>query len=161
MKIEVNDKGQLVHIDEDTGEVLGIIPYIGSDGVEVLDPRPMSPPVGHMDQPNLYDQIRMAVLSEKLRDEMNAQGVETFEEADDFDVGDDFDINTPWENEFDPPYREIVEEVGRLVAKGVEVPDEMSENLERASTKVPVREDQKPKKTASKKADDQDGEGNN
>lgn len=105
-------------------------PYLNKAGAEVNDPTPMEPPLGYMKQPSLADQIRMAVLSQKLADEVAAQGMETFEEADDFEVGDDYDPSSPWENEFDPDYRDIVNEVARLRAKGVTVPDQTSQDIE-------------------------------
>lgn len=36
-----------------------------------------------------------------------AEGMETFEESDDFDVGDDLDPSTPYEADFDPPSAEV------------------------------------------------------
>lgn len=42
------------------------------------------------------------VRSERLKLEVEAQGQETFDEADDFDIGDDFDPTSPYESDFDP-----------------------------------------------------------
>lgn len=73
-------------------------------GREIPDPTPMQPPVGYNRQPSLSEQIRAMVVSEKLRLEAQAAGLETFEEADDFDVGDDFEQerSSPYEANFDP-----------------------------------------------------------
>lgn len=78
------------------------------DGKEILDPTPLAPPVGYFRQPSLTEQIRQMVLSERLRQEAEAAGMESFEEADDFDVGDDFDPTSPYEQDFDPtPIQEL------------------------------------------------------
>lgn len=132
------------------------LPYLTASGAEVLDPTPMEPPLGYMKQPSLSDQIRMMVLSEKLRDAAAAAGAETFEEADDFEVGDDFDPSSPWENEFDPDFKEIRAEVERLRQKGVAVPQDVSEQLE-VPDQEPVRQDPQPKaekKSAKSKEDE-------
>lgn len=73
-------------------------------GSEIPDPNPMQPPVGYNRQPSLAEQIRAMVVSENLRREAEAAGMETFEEADDFDVGDDFEEerHSPYEGNFDP-----------------------------------------------------------
>ena len=60
-------------------------------GEETPDPTVLEPPVGFIQQPPLREQIRQMVLSERLRQEAEAAGQETFEEADDFDVADDED----------------------------------------------------------------------
>lgn len=72
------------------------------DGKEILDPTPIAPPVGYMRQPSLAEQVRQMVISERLRQEAEAAGMESFEDADDFDVGDDFDPSSPYEQDFDP-----------------------------------------------------------
>lgn len=74
-----------------------------ADGAELLDPRPVAPPVGYKRQPSMVEHIRNMVRSEQLRAAAEAEGVETFEEAEDFDVGDDYDPRTPYEAVFDPP----------------------------------------------------------
>lgn len=88
--------------DAETGEMI-----VNEKGQEVPDPTPMAPPVGYVKQQSLAEQIREMVRSEKLRLEVEAQGLETFEEADDFDIGDDYDPSSPYENEFDPPISEL------------------------------------------------------
>lgn len=159
-KVIVNADGEIPDVHQVLYDLEGE-PYSALDatGAEVLDPTPMEPPLGYNAQPTLADQIRMAVLSEKLAEEMRTQGMETFEEADDFDVGDDYDISSPWENDFDPPFAEIAAEVGRLAEKGVDVPEETVDRLERAA-KDPVREDPKPKKATKQEAKKEDVEGN-
>lgn len=71
-------------------------------GEEIPDPTPVAPPLGYKKIPSLAEQIRQAILSEKLKEAAAAAGVETFEEADDFDVGDDYDPRSPYEETFEP-----------------------------------------------------------
>lgn len=68
---------------------------------ELLDPTPMAIPVGYKQPETLADQIRRMVRSERLAQEVEAAGFETWEEADDFDVDDDFDPTSPYEQNFD------------------------------------------------------------
>lgn len=71
-------------------------------GGEVPDPTPMAPAVGFVQQDSMVMRVRSMVASELLRQRAEAEGFDTFEEADDFDVGDDFDPETPYEAEFEP-----------------------------------------------------------
>lgn len=128
-----------VVMDLETGEVRQ---YIDEDGREVLDPTPMEPPLGWKRQPSLAEQIRDMVRSEQLRAAAEAQGMETFEEADDFEVDDDYDPSTPFENDFDPPIKEMIKDVER----------------ERANKKETVRQDPQPK-PPGEKVDGVPGEG--
>lgn len=73
------------------------------EGREVVDGRPMAPPVGYKRSPSLMEQVRAMVRSEHLAREVARAGAETFEEANDFDVGDDYDPSSPYEEYFDPP----------------------------------------------------------
>lgn len=76
--------------------------YLTKDGAERPDPTPMAPPIGYKPSDPLHKRIREMILSEKLRLEAAAAGMETLDEADDFDVGDDFDPSSPYEEYFDP-----------------------------------------------------------
>lgn len=71
-------------------------------GREIMDPKPIAPPIGYKKAPSIADQMRAMIRSERLRAEAEAAGYETFEEADDFDVGDDFDPTSPYEEVFEP-----------------------------------------------------------
>lgn len=75
---------------------------------ESPDPTPLAPPVGYKAAPSLAEQIREMVRSERLAREVAEAGYETFEESDDFEVDDDYVVNSPYENEFDPPISEMV-----------------------------------------------------
>lgn len=121
-------------LDEETGEYELVYPYINVAGQEVNDPTPMEPPLGYKEQPSIAQQIRDMVRSEQLRLAVEAEGYETFEEADDFDVGDDFDPTTPYENDFDPPIKEVVEEVAKA-----------RKEQSKGENKEPVRQDPQPK----------------
>jgi len=76
---------------------------LDANGHEVLDPRPMAPPVGYVRQPSMVEHVRNLVRSEYLRLAAESSDADSFEEADDFDIGDDMDPTTPYEAVFDPP----------------------------------------------------------
>lgn len=103
---EMLEQFHKLKFDDDTGEVLS--KQIGKDGREYGSDVPMDPPLGYKRQPTMVEHIRAMVRNERLAQELAAQGMETFEEADDFDVGDDYDPRSPWENDFDPPIAELV-----------------------------------------------------
>lgn len=68
---------------------------------EKLDRTPVAMPVGFHRPPSLREQMMQIMRTEAWRQSMEAQGQETFEDADDFDVGDDFDPRSPYEQNFD------------------------------------------------------------
>lgn len=100
--------------DPATGEIY--TKQIGKDGREYGDDTPIAPPVGYKRQPTMVEIIRSQVRDALLARDLAAQGVETFEEADDFEIGDDYDPSTPYENDFDPPIREVLSEAAAAVA---------------------------------------------
>lgn len=67
---------------------------------ETPDPTPMAPPIGYKKQPSIWEQQREMIRQIRLQE--HDDGMETFEEADDFDVDDDFEPSTPFEKGFDP-----------------------------------------------------------
>jgi len=78
-------------------------------GREILDGRPMEPPVGYNPQPSLMDKIRKMVHDAQIQRDLAKAGAETFDEANDFDVGDDFDPSSPWEQYYEPtPFEEFI-----------------------------------------------------
>lgn len=94
-------------------EVNGIMtPYIDKEGREVLDPRPMSPPVGYVAQPTITERLRDLIAGERMRRTAELAEMDTFEEADDFEVDDDPIPmrDTPYENDFDPPVSRLVKD---------------------------------------------------
>lgn len=87
---------------------------LGPDGRQVPDGTPMAPPIGYKKQQSMVEIVREMVRSERLKQEAENAGAESFEDADDFDVGDDPDqLKSGWENDFDPPVRELIEEVDK------------------------------------------------
>lgn len=60
-------------------------------GMEFPDPTPMSPPIGYKKQPTMVEMMQNMVRGELLRRYAEAEGMESFEEADDFDVDDEND----------------------------------------------------------------------
>jgi len=80
-------------------------------GRELLDGRPMEPPVGYNAQPSLMDRIRKMVTDAQIQRDLAKAGAETFDEANDFDVGDDFDPSSPWEQYYEPtPFEAFIKE---------------------------------------------------
>lgn len=78
-------------------------------GRELLDGRPMEPPVGYNPQPSLMDRIRTMVRDAALQRDLARAGAETFDEANDFEVGDDYDPSSPWEQYYEPtPFEEFI-----------------------------------------------------
>lgn len=69
-------------------------------GREIVDGRPMAPPLGYKKTESLAEQIRRMVQDEHIRRELEKSGIETFDEANDFNVGDDFDPTSPYEQHF-------------------------------------------------------------
>lgn len=67
---------------------------------EILDDTPVSLPIGFRRPPTLQETIRALVRTEVSKRAAN-EGLETFEEADDFNVGDDYDPTSPWELDYD------------------------------------------------------------
>lgn len=69
---------------------------LNENGHEIPDPRPMARPL-HLSVPEtLAQQIQRMVRSE-LSLRAQAQGFESFEEAEDFDVGDEPELSSPYE----------------------------------------------------------------
>lgn len=84
---------------------------LDENGHEIVSNIPKEPPLNYVKQPSMVDIVRSQIRSEMLRREVEAAGVETFEEADDFNVEDDpADPSTPFEENFDPPPERLTEE---------------------------------------------------
>lgn len=74
-------------------------------GEEVPDPRPVALPVGFTRPRSLQETMQHLLRNEEVRRALDAHGMDTFEEADDFAVEDDVDDITrgsPYEQDFDP-----------------------------------------------------------
>lgn len=88
-------------ISPDTGEIVQDAPRLDENGWEVLDPNPVEVPIGAKRPETLAEQVQRLVRT-SVSAYAQAQGEETWEEAEDFDVEDDFDPSTPYETFFDP-----------------------------------------------------------
>jgi len=75
--------------------------YLTKQGHEKPDPTPIEAPLQLERQEPLHLKIRRMVQQEHVRAALEAQGIETPEEADDFEIGDDFDPSSPYEHDFD------------------------------------------------------------
>lgn len=90
---------------------------LSDKGRELPDPTPMAPPLGYKPRPSLAEQIRAMVRSEHLKQAAEAAGAESFEDADDFEVGEDYDPTSPYENDFDPPVKELLHAGTEVIKK--------------------------------------------
>jgi len=90
-------------VDPETGEVFS---NLDAERSEQLDGTPVAPPIGYQKQPSMHEIMRQFIASERLRQDAEANGFDTPEEADDFDVGDDDEIRrtTQYELDADPEY---------------------------------------------------------
>jgi len=70
------------------------------DGLEVPDPTPLAASLKFKAPMSINDRVRMLVRS-SMQAELDAAGIETFEEANDFDCDDPADFDTPWEEDFE------------------------------------------------------------
>lgn len=97
------------------------------NNMEVIDPRPMAIAVKYQRPPTLKEQLESFVRSAELRRLAEAEGVETFDEANDFDdpYNSDplerfFNTPTPWEEgtfgQFEQDANDIRERVDTMVA---------------------------------------------
>lgn len=95
-------KEELLNVDEFGQQVASTL---SADGrFEYPDPVPMEPPLGYTDPPDISQMIKQMVRNELLMSKLDAAGLETFEESDDFDVEDDpIDPLTPYERVFEAP----------------------------------------------------------
>lgn len=76
---------------------------------QIVDSVPLAPPIGYKKQPSMVELVRNMVRSERLKAELDAD-TESFEDADDFEIPDDPDPPlSGYENELDPPIRELVQ----------------------------------------------------
>ncbi|AXH75367.1 MAG: hypothetical protein [Microviridae sp.] len=87
-------------------------------GEFIPDSTPMAPPIGYKRQESMVEIVRRMVRDERLAADLDAAGMETFEDADDFDVGDEGeDLKSGFENDFDPPIKEVLEAGSAEVAR--------------------------------------------
>ena len=84
-------------------------------GQELLDPKPMQPPLGYKRAPSLAEQIRHQVMIAKLQALEELE--ETEDEADDFEVGDDWEPMSKHENDHVPSIKELRRRVDEINAE--------------------------------------------
>lgn len=73
--------------------------HLDKAGHEVVSSVPVAVPLGYRRPPSLAEQVKSMVRNELSR-AATEQGLESFEEADDFDIGDDAP-KSPYELDFD------------------------------------------------------------
>lgn len=101
MKVKPLEPRKGNEVDDKQRRVKGAHLKFDDEGREIMDPLPIAPPIGYKKAPSISEQIRTMIRSERLRQEAENEGYESFEEADDFDVG-DYDPKSPYEEEFEP-----------------------------------------------------------
>lgn len=110
-------------------------------GELIPDPVPIAPPIGYVKHPSMVEIVRDMVRSEKLKQLAEEAGAETFEESEDFDIPDDpVQMESPYENEFDPPVEELLQ-AGReaIAAREAAAKKEKGEEVdEKASGAAPA-----------------------
>lgn len=75
---------------------------INEHGAEVLDPTPVAIPAGFEVPETMSEMIRRVTMG-ALSQQAAAEGMETFEESEDFDIDDEtFEPTSPYEAVFDP-----------------------------------------------------------
>lgn len=84
------------NINHATGEI-----RLDGEGREIPDPNPMEIPAGMKRPETLAEQVQRLVRT-SISNHAAMNGMESFEEAEDFDIEEDFDPSTPYEVEFDP-----------------------------------------------------------
>ena len=70
-------------------------------GFEKGNPTPVHIPVGFQRPPTLAEQVARLIRSSDVRKYAESQGLESFEDADNFDIDDANDPSSPWEEHFD------------------------------------------------------------
>lgn len=58
-------------------------------GREIVDGRPMAPPIGFVEKPSLFEQVQAALESAELQRKQRERGEETIDDASDFFVPDE------------------------------------------------------------------------
>lgn len=96
-----------------------------AQGRFIPDPTPMAPAVGFKESPSMVEIIRRMVRDERLAQDLDATGFETFDEADDFEVGDENadELRSGFENEFEPPAVTAVRDRVEKSRKKVDKPE--------------------------------------
>lgn len=110
------DQYQIEYFDPESGEISFTKRISHQDrfltkaGQEIPDPRPAAPALGKKPEMHIRDYIRSMVHNERLQQELDAAGHETFEEANDFEVGDDYFPDSQYENDLEPSVAELIRE---------------------------------------------------
>lgn len=118
------------------------------EGREIMDPTPVAIPAGFKPPETIEEKILRLVRAREIQAQLEAQGLETFEDAEDFDVDDDFDPATPFEMVFDVG---LGKEVTRAEKKFM---DERRREFDRTHGKT-LREERPLKRPPAQKPDEQ------
>lgn len=119
---------------------------IDDKGREILDPTPLAVSVRLKRPPTLAEQVKMLLSQEAFRRRLHEEGVETFEESDDFDCDEDFDPRHPWERNFDhvdeesPAERQLKNTPPKKQAASPPSPVAQAESLDEEAGVTPAEE---------------------
>lgn len=123
---------------------------LDSNGSEVLDPRPVGIPVGFQKPPSLTEMMQKYVRHELSR-RAEADGMESFEEAEDFDVSDEDEwLESDWELVFDPSLKR---EVNKYEAAYLEAHRKQFDDLLAEEKRKPKKKKKEDGHTASPQDD--------
>lgn len=123
--------------------------HLNAAGQEIPDPRPAAPSLGKKPEVNIRDYIATMVRSERLQQELDAAGHETFEEANDFEVGDDYFPDSQYENDLEPSVAELIREGNASLSAKARLKEKSEADAlarKRASTGQTENEDSSPHK---------------
>lgn len=127
--------------------------FLDAQGRELVDGRPMAPPIGYRPEPSLMETIHAMV--KRVSDEMGENGDETLEDSEDFYIEDDMDPETSYELD-GLTNEELFEEAHRrgLFTQKAPSPEPLPEKAKPLSKKPPAAASE-PAATAANEADEQ------
>lgn len=107
---------------------------------EMPDPTPMAPPIGYKKQPSMAELVR-DVVKKALTEYAQENGMETFEEADDFDIEDDpLDPHSKYEADFEGDAAAAIRDPDPLEKQYGSVEEFLRENPEIAARIAPSQQ---------------------
>lgn len=150
------DQFQIEYLDQATGEltfrrISQQDRYLNKAGQEIPDPRPAAPALGKIPETNIRDYIKTLVRNERLQQELDAQGVETFEEANDFEVGEDYFPDSEYENDLEPSVAELIREGTASLSAKARAQEKREHNEKLKGRQERSQEDNSPPQEPSKK----------
>lgn len=134
---------------------------LNDQGHEVPDPTPIAIPAGISRPPTLQETIQKFIRNDAIQRALAAEGLETFEEADDFEVGEDYEPSSPYELVFDPDLnKEVYPHEKNLIDAERKKFDEYTKQKKADAKKAAIKKNkEKAAKADSSKKDSPDTSG--